>query len=165
MSRFVLCPGGAEHWGPAGAAGLALWSDGGSGALLLQKRAMFTHQGGTWSVPGGALELDEDVREAALRETGEELAIDLDGLEVLGEIVDLCPHIGCGWTYTTVVAALPGRPRAVPGNWESESLRWTERVELQAATDGTGGPALHAGLLRSLPRIVALVRAREPETS
>lgn len=165
MSRFVACPGGSEHWGPAGAAGLALWSEEGSGALLLQKRAAFTHQGGTWSVPGGALELGEDVRAAAIRETGEELAVDLGGLRVVGEVVDMCPHDGCGWTYTTIVAVVPGRPHAVPGNWESESLQWTERTDLEAAGAGIGGPALHVGLRRSLPRIVELVPVSQPEAS
>ena len=156
MSPFVPCPGGAEHWGPAGAAGLALWSDGGSGALLLQKRALRTHQGGTWSVPGGALEVGENVCEAAIRETSEETTIDLTGLDVLGEVVDVCGRANCAWRYTTVVAVVPGRPAASPGSWESERLCWTERTDLRAAQEGTGGPALHAGLLRALPQIVAL---------
>lgn len=150
------CPGGDKHWGPVGAAGLAVFSDGGFGALLLQKRGAYTHQGGTWSVPGGALEPGEDVHEAAIREAGEELSVDLAGYEVLGEVVDTCPSVGCAWTYTTIVVAVPGRPSAAPGNWESEQLRWTERGELDLAVAGSGGPALHAGLRRALARIVAL---------
>jgi 8-oxo-dGTP diphosphatase len=165
MSRFVVCPGGSEHWGPAGAAGLAVFADDGCGALLLQKSAAFTHQGGTWSVPGGALEVGEDVHEAAIREAGEELSVDLAGLRVIGEVVDLCPEVGCEWTYTTIVAAVPGQPDAAPGNWESESLQWTERRDLDAATAGTGGPPLHAGLRRSLGRIVALVPCDESAAS
>lgn len=159
VSRFVSCPGGAEHWGPVGAAGLALWSRGGhsaDSALLLQKRAAFTHQGGTWSIPGGALELGEEVHEAAIRETGEELVVDLAGLEVLGEVVDRCPYAGCRWTYTTIVAAVPGQPDATAGNWESELLQWTGRGDLRDAIAGTGDLQVHAGLRRTLPQIVTV---------
>ena len=86
--------------------------------------------------------------------------MDLRGLQVLGHVVDRCPHAGCRWTYTTIVAVIPGRPAPIPGNWESELLVWTERPDLDAACLGTGGPPLHAGLLRTLPAIVEVATAR-----
>ncbi|HVV29595.1 MAG TPA: NUDIX hydrolase [Mycobacteriales bacterium] len=157
MSRFVRCPAGSEHWGPAGAAGLALWSHWGHGAMLLQKRSVHSHQGGTWSVLGGALEPGEDPVAAALRETAEEAVVDLTGLMVHGLVPGPCPADHCGWTYTTVVASVSGEPAVSPHSWESESLQWTPRGELEAANAGSGGPELHAGLRRVLPAILAVV--------
>lgn len=146
---FVDCPGGGAHWGPSGAAGLALWAD---GALLLQARSPHSHQGGTWSIPGGAIEPGESPRSAALRETSEEISVDLSGLVVLGEVVDVCPQHGCVWTYTTLVAAVPSRPLVAPRSWESDALRWTARQTLESASDGD--LPLHPGLRRALPRIL-----------
>jgi len=144
---FVDCPGGGAHWGPSGAAGLALWAQ---GALLLQERSARSHQGGTWSIPGGAIEPGETARAAALRETSEEILIDLAGLVILGEVVDECPSAGCGWTYTTVVAGLPHQLAAQPLSWESEQLSWTPRESL-GCTDTL---PLHPGLRRALPLIL-----------
>jgi 8-oxo-dGTP diphosphatase len=58
------------HWGLHGAAGLLLrapWHDG-TPAVLLQHRALWSHQGGTWGLPGGALDSHEAAEHAAVRE-------------------------------------------------------------------------------------------------
>lgn len=143
---FVDCPGIDRHWGPVGAAGLALFSHNGVGDLLLMRRSMASHHGGVWSTPGGALEPSEDPATGAVRETAEELAVDLSGLRYLGQVVDLCEH--CTWTYTTVIAAVPGRPPAAPSGWEADDALWIARSEV-AAMD------LHLGLRRRLDEILA----------
>ena len=70
---WATCEHGHAHWGRRGAAGLLL-ADG--GRVLLQLRARWSHQGGTWSIPGGARERGETAVQAALREAHEEMAIE-----------------------------------------------------------------------------------------
>ena len=48
---WVVCSLGHRHWGRFGAAGILI-TDG--DAVVLQHRAAWTHEGGTWAVPGGA---------------------------------------------------------------------------------------------------------------
>jgi 8-oxo-dGTP pyrophosphatase MutT (NUDIX family) len=114
---WVLCAAGHRHWGRFGAAGLLIVDD---GRAVLQHRAPWTHEGGTWSIPGGARDSHEDAVAAALREAGEEAAIAPDGVDPVGVLVD--DH--GGWSYTTVVAR-PTRPlEPVAANPESSDVRW-----------------------------------------
>ena len=57
-------------------------------SFLFQKRAADIRQGGEISFPGGQFEpgRDPDCREAALRETTEELGIDRDKIEIQGRL-------------------------------------------------------------------------------
>ena len=55
--------------------------------MLLQHRAKWTAAGGTWALPGGALDSHERAAEAALRETEEEAAIRAADVRVRGELV------------------------------------------------------------------------------
>lgn len=110
------------HWGPRGAAGLLVARD---GAVLLQLRARWAHQGGTWSVPGGARERGESPAEAALREAHEELGVDADALVVEGSHVALCG----GWAYETVLAR-PVAELHLRDRSESDGHRWVEADEV-----------------------------------
>src|ERR671917_601972 len=57
---WTTCALGHRHWGRAGAAGLLLHRDGEDGPeVLLQHRAWWSHHGGTWGTPGGALHIGE----------------------------------------------------------------------------------------------------------
>ncbi|MFB9314004.1 NUDIX domain-containing protein [Nocardioides plantarum] len=92
---WTTCSLGHAHWGRYGAAGL-LARD---ATVLLQLRAGWAHQGGTWSVPGGALDRGESPTQAALRESHEELGLDAGAVVVRGSRVALCG----GWAYETVL--------------------------------------------------------------
>jgi len=70
---WVDGPGGKRVWGKYGAAGLFLRA---GGTVLLQHRAHWVADGGTWALPGGARDSHETAQEAALRETVEECGID-----------------------------------------------------------------------------------------
>ena len=94
---WASCTEGHVHWGPRGAAGLLLARD---GEVLLQLRAAWAHQGGTWSIPGGALERTESSEDAALREAVEELGLDRSVVVVRGSSIADCG----GWPYETVLA-------------------------------------------------------------
>lgn len=60
--------------------------------ILFEKRSQIVSQPGETSFPGGALEDGESYREAALRETREELNIHSDQIQVYGEIDYIATH-------------------------------------------------------------------------
>src|SRR3712207_9397511 len=73
---WVTCALGHRHWGRVGAAGLLVHRAGADGPeLLLQHRATWSHHGGTWGTPGGALHAGESPEHGALREVQEELGL------------------------------------------------------------------------------------------
>ena len=70
-----------EHcWGVFGAAGLLLRAPAADGTplILMQHRAEWTNAGGTWGLPGGAIDSHESPIEGALREVHEETHIALN---------------------------------------------------------------------------------------
>lgn len=121
-------------WGKFGAAGLFLVA---GDQVLLQHRATWTNNGGTWGIPGGARDKPESPERAALRETEEETGISPADVEVLGSLVTAGPFEE-GWTYTTVLArTVSGQRLATTANEESAELRWVpfnqmEELELLA---------------------------------
>ncbi|NIL78908.1 NUDIX domain-containing protein [Rhodococcus sp. B10] len=120
---WVVGENGTRHWGRHGAAGLLLRAPAADGTptVLLQHRALWSHQGGTWALPGGARDSHETTVHAAVREAEEEAAIAADFVHVRGEKVTA--RADSGWTYTTVVADSPGQLETTP-NGESTELRW-----------------------------------------
>lgn len=132
---WAAAPNGAKVWGRHGAAGLLLYAPR-TCELLLQHRAMWTNEGGTWALPGGARDSHEDATQAALREAHEETGIEEKDVRVLASVVTAGPfepdperpELAGGWTYTTVIAetrtgfTLPTAP-----NDESLELRWVRR--------------------------------------
>lgn len=74
--RWITCDQGHEHWGAHGAAGLLIRhrGDDGQQRYLLQKRTSsgLVDDGGTWSLPGGALHRGESPEQGAMRESREE---------------------------------------------------------------------------------------------
>jgi 8-oxo-dGTP diphosphatase len=146
---WTICALGHRHWGRAGAAGLLLHRDGAAGIeLLLQHRARWSHHGGTWGTPGGALHEGESARVGALREVKEELGLAPEDL-VLGEhSVD--DH--GGWAYTTVLAR-PARPIDADElrlDGESDGVAWLPLSALDEVE-------LHPGLAASLHRLRPLL--------
>ncbi|MEY8565070.1 NUDIX hydrolase [Corynebacterium sp.] len=79
---------GARRWGTLGAAGLFLTTrERGTTLLLVQHRASWTNFGGTWGIPGGAVEPGESAVDAALRETQEETGVDPADVRVADHLV------------------------------------------------------------------------------
>ncbi|WP_448059475.1 NUDIX hydrolase [Cellulomonas hominis] len=120
---WVDCRCGHRHWGLHGAAGLLLVrrdADGRPEAVVLQHRALWSDQGGTWGIPGGARQPDETAVEAALREAHEEAGIDAADVHVLGTAV--LDHVD--WSYTTVLAEATGPLDPRPTDAESLEIAW-----------------------------------------
>ena len=144
-----MSDGGTHHWGRFGAAGLLVRAPraAGSPAVLLQHRAAWSHQGGTWGLPGGALDSHEDPEAAALREAHEEAGLPREQLRVRARVTTAEVHgsRGVHWRYTTVVADAPALLETVP-NRESAELRWV-------AEDEVTDLPLHPGFAASWHRL------------
>lgn len=144
---FVRCADGQWRWGRFGAAGLLLRapdpSDHAVPLVLLQHRALWTHQGGRWGLPGGARDSFESAADTALREAAEETGIDPGRVRVCGQHTD---HPGGdGWSYTTVVADAP-EPLPLWPQFESADLQWVPEADVS-------GYELHPGFGATWPSL------------
>lgn len=157
---WVVAESGAHYWGRHGAAGLLLRAPrpDGSPVVLLQHRAPWSHQGGTWGLPGGARDSHETPEQAAMREAHEEAGLPAAQLTVRISVVTAeigSAAAGAYWTYTTVIADAPSQLATIP-NRESSELRWV-------AEDDVADLPLHPGfaaswqLLREVTATIPLV--------
>lgn len=141
---WTRCGAGHQHWGRHGAAGLLLRSTGPDGAVqvLLQRRAWWTHHGGTWGVPGGARASWETPEQAALREVAEEVHASLDLVAI-----DRIHHDDHGgWSYWTVLASVAQPVAARPRGHEGAEVRWVTASEV-------GELPLHPGFATTWPAV------------
>ena len=146
---FILCPCGSEHWGLAGAAGILAFRERESIEVLVQLRAEWSHSGGTWSNPGGAIGWSETPLEGALREFEEETAIGAGSLDVVGSIV----RDHGDWRYTTFAARCE-TAEPVP-NDESLALEWASLDDL---LQGRLDRPVHPAFAEDLPRLAEVIR-------
>lgn len=128
---WVFDPDGSRYWGRHGAAGLLLRAplpDGVTG-ILLQHRAVWSHQGGTWGLPGGARDSHESAVDTAVREADEEAGIGGSEMRVRAALVT--HSAPSGWTYTTVIADVD-EPLVTRANVESAELRWVAESDVDS---------------------------------
>ncbi|NNU27947.1 NUDIX hydrolase [Isoptericola sp. JC619] len=148
---WVTC-GDHRHWGLHGAAGLFLVRHDVSASgevtdVVLQHRATWSHEGGTWGIPGGAVHPTESPEAGALREAAEEAGIDPAGVLVVGEHV-----LDHGvWTYTTVVGHVADGVELVPAATDHESIEvaWVPVPALAELP-------LHPAFAEAVPRLLAI---------
>jgi 8-oxo-dGTP pyrophosphatase MutT (NUDIX family) len=145
----VDCRCGRRHWGLAGAAGLLLArpaTPDTPAAVVLQHRALWSDQGGTWGLPGGARHTGESAVDGALRESAEEAGIDPASVRVVGEHV--LDH--GDWSYTTVLGVVDGPVDARPTDDESLAVGWVAFDDVAALpllpAFAEAWPALRAAL-------------------
>lgn len=131
---WVEGPDGTRYWGRFGAAGLLVLHP--PRGVLLQLRAEWSHSGGTWGIPGGALKMGEDAVEAALRESHEEAGVPAGHVRILEtSLLDLG-----FWSYTTVLAVAEDYFEPVAMDQESAALEWVPMNDVQ---DRELHPAFH----------------------
>lgn len=133
-------PDGARYWGLDGAAGLVAFDP--ARGVLMQHRAAWSHQGGTWGVPGGARHRGEAAVPGALREAREEAGVPRESLRVTAtSTLDLG-----FWSYTTVIARVVRSFDARAGDDESEELAWVP-------ADRVDSLPLHPGFASAWPAL------------
>ncbi|CQD05051.1 7,8-dihydro-8-oxoguanine-triphosphatase [Mycobacterium lentiflavum] len=130
---WVISDSGAHYWGRFGAAGLLLRAPrpDGTPAVLLQHRAVWSHQGGTWGLPGGARDSHETPEQTAVREAHEEAGLLAERVAVRATVVtaQVAGIAGTHWSYTTVIADAGELLHTVP-NRESAEMRWVAENEV-----------------------------------
>src|ERR1700761_919953 len=148
---WVTCALGHQHWGLFGAAGVLVYApdpaDPAQSLVLLQHRARWSHQGGTWALPGGAMDGGETPAEAALREADEECMLDPKLVVPRGLYTD--DH--GGWAYHTVLAQAAEPLRVRADAYESDEAVWLpagqgDQLDLHPGFAGTW-PLLRTELL------------------
>ena len=141
---WVTCEQGHQHWGLFGAAGVLVYvahpTDQALSLVLMQRRARWSHQGGTWALPGGAMDSDETPAEAALREADEECM--LDPKLVVPRGMYSAEH--GGWAYHTVLAQAAEPLRVYSDAYESDEAVWLPAGEVDQLD-------LHPGFAASWP--------------
>lgn len=140
---WIQCQCGNKHWGLHGAAGLLLIRD---GAILLQHRAPWVHNGDTWAIPGGARDSHETILEGAKREAREEIGIDTDLITPIYTYED--DH--GTWRYDTIFALAAPELVAHEMNDESQEIRWVP-------FDQVDQMHLHPSFARAWPKLHALL--------
>jgi 8-oxo-dGTP pyrophosphatase MutT (NUDIX family) len=90
--------------------------------IVLTRRThrLVTHQGQI-SLPGGRQEKGETFRQTAIRETGEELGISADAIEILGELTPLYLPVS-NFCIHPLVAFAPTKPHITPSPFEVEEV-------------------------------------------
>ena len=144
---WVIAESGEKYWGRFGAAGL-LAVDPVRG-ILLQHRVSWSHFGGTWGLPGGALHEGETAIVGAIREAQEEAGVP-DGAVRARFISVLDLEI---WSYTTVIADVQVPFDPVISDPESVALEWVPVDEVAARP-------LHPGFGAAWPTLRALLDVR-----
>jgi 8-oxo-dGTP diphosphatase len=138
-----------RFWGRFGAAGVLAYDP--AKGVLLQHRAVWSHNGGTWGLPGGALHEGEDAVAGALREAWEEAAVPSGNVEVLFTSV---LNLGY-WSYTTVVVLVREPFDPVISDPESIELLWIP-------LDGVEQKELHPGFAAAWPGLRRRLAAAGP---
>jgi 8-oxo-dGTP diphosphatase len=150
---FLRCSDGHVRWGRFGAAGVIFVHRGiaEGTTVLLQKRSVWAHEGGTWSCAGGAIDEGEEPFDAALREAEEEIGFLRVAHQSIGEYV-FAP--ADDWTYTTAVVEVAERFGASL-NFESEDAAWVPIADVDQRP-------LHAGFAAAWPHLRTIVEVSAP---
>lgn len=150
---FLRCSDGHVRWGRYGAAGVLFVTGTGDGLrVMVQKRSAWAHEGGTWSVAGGALDAGETPLEGAVREASEEVGAVPDH-ELVGEYV-FAP--ADDWAYTTVVLRV-AEPFGSSRNFETDAVEWLRPDDVESL-------ALHAGFAAAWPHLRVIAEEAEPSS-
>ena len=144
---WVVAPSGEKYWGRFGAAGLLAFDA--ERGILLQHRVSWSHFGGTWGLPGGAMHEGESAIVGAVREAQEEAGVPDGSVRPrFTSVLDLDV-----WSYTTVIADVVRPFEPVISDPESVALEWVPVDEVDSRP-------LHPGFGSAWPALRALLEVR-----
>ncbi|MGN7949530.1 NUDIX domain-containing protein [Microbacterium sp. 22215] len=144
---WVIAPSGEKYWGRFGAAGLLAFDP--ERGILLQHRVSWSHFGGTWGLPGGALHAGESAIVGAVREAQEEAGVPDGSVRPrFTSVLDLDV-----WSYTTVIADVVRPFEPVISDPESVALEWVPVDEVDSRP-------LHPGFGSAWPVLRELLDVR-----
>ena len=120
------------------------------GEVLIVRRANPPLQG-EWSIPGGALDLGEKLRDGVAREVREETGLEVEVGPVLDVFDSIFPRARaarnittCSWTISAIRAPeLPGRAT------DASEVRWARPEELDGSRHEAGHHRSHPQSFRS----------------
>jgi len=95
------------------------------GKVLIQKR-IGSHGEGTWSLPGGHLEYGETPEQTAIRETKEEVNVDIKNVKVVGITNDFMPDYEKHYITIFVEAEYGGGDPSINEPNKTTDVRWCE---------------------------------------
>jgi 8-oxo-dGTP diphosphatase len=114
--------------------------------VLVTQRMIGTHLAGAWEFPGGKVEVDEDPRDALVRELREELGIEV----VVDAVVDVAFHRYPTKSVLILFFAARRKPDSPPPSaLEVAALQWRASTEL-ADEDFPAADARILGSVRAL---------------
>ncbi|WP_309067341.1 NUDIX hydrolase [Microbacterium sp.] len=144
---WVVTESGERYWGRFGAAGLMAFDD--ERGVLLQHRVGWSHFGGTWALPGGALHQGESPITGALREAAEEAGVPIASVRPrFTNVLDLKV-----WSYTTVIADVIEHFAGAVTDPESFAVEW-------ARIDDVDRRPLHPGFAVAWEHLRDLLHVR-----
>ena len=118
---FVRCSDGHVRWGRFGAAGAVFVHRGDDGPrVMLQKRSQWAHEGGTWSVAGGALDAGESPDRGCAPRGGRG---DRRPSRRTGSWAQYVFAPADDWSYTTIVVEVD-EPFGYSTNFETDAVGW-----------------------------------------
>ncbi|WP_129116043.1 NUDIX hydrolase [Halegenticoccus tardaugens] len=84
---------------------------------------------GTWNLPGGRVEEDEDPSETAVREVKEEVGVSVDLVGVVGIYLGQDAFVDGPFLSITYLGQLSGKPRAISTD-TVEAVEWVNQQRL-----------------------------------
>lgn len=133
------------HWGKK-ASGVLLTT--GEHILLLLRSKEVT-EGGTWGIPGGAIDRRETAEQAAKRELWEETGLRLQDYNIIGNTI--FKDEDDGFTYTTFIIKVPKEYMDMEinlnsdGYQENDAYEWVDQDWLEDNAQN-----LHSGVMYTL---------------